>query len=108
MSADNGIYILKTSDKFKKVSKGLLENLFYDRIIAYRVAHIQAADNFDWFVLNELHNLGAWMKDVFGDSTVIYDNKEAFQHAQSLLGTIDYTEYGICTIDATSYNFPGY
>lgn len=108
MSADNGVYILKTSDRFKEISKGYLQNLFDKRITAYRVVHIQAADSFDWYVINELHNLGAWMGKAFGDSTVFYDKEEAFQHAQSLLASIDYTEYGICTIDATRYNFPGY
>ncbi len=108
MSADNGVYILETGDKFKEISKNHFENLFDKRIIAYRVAHIQAADSFDWYVENELHNLGEWMEKAFGDSIVFYTKEEAFQHAQSLLAAIDYTEYGICTIDAIRYNFPGY
>jgi hypothetical protein len=48
------------------------------------------------------------MERAFGDSPVFYTKEKAFQHAQELLAAIGYTEYGICTIDATRYNFPGY
>jgi|GEM_PF-5369941 len=107
MSADNGVYILKTTDKFKRINENSLENLFGKDITAYRVAHAQAVDNFDWYKENEIHNLGKWMYDVFGKSPVFYDEKEAREYAFKKHDEYDYTEYGVCDIDAGEYNFPG-
>lgn len=108
MSADNCIVILKTTDKFKKENKYTSTNTFGKGIIAYRVAHIQAMDNFDWYAENEIHNLGYWMQCEFGDSAPLYDPDEAYKIAHKLLNSIPYVEYGIVELDASKYNFPGY
>ncbi len=109
MSADNGIYILVTYDKFKRITKHSLRTLGGDkRILAYRVAHTQAVDNFDWYIENELHNLGEWMQNVFGKAPLFYSYSEAFKAAELLHKKVGYTEYGICTIAASEYNFPGF
>ena len=90
MSADNGIYILKTSKK--------------DRI-EYRVAHAVAIDN-NWYEENELHNLGWYLYKVFGNSEVFTSRDDAFQKAYELENKAGWTEYGICEIDMSKYNFP--
>lgn len=119
MSADNGIYILMTRDKFKQVidegrSKGVgypvvvHENQFDAPTLAYRVAHSCAIDNFNWYKENELHNLGWWMNEIWGNSNVLYSKAEAVKLAEEIESNLPYTEYGICFIDATEFNFPGY
>lgn len=113
MSSDNGIYILKTKDSHKiiityfsdeKVGESWL-NTFGENVLAYRVAHAQAIDNFYWYKENQLYMLGAYMKDVWGKSPVFYDLKSAMEYAKKLHDECDWTEYGICTIDATEYSF---
>lgn len=106
MSADNCVAILKTTDKFK-VEGNIHYNTFGEGITAYRVAHIQAMDNFDWYVANEIHNLGAWMQSEFGKSEIFYTKQEAYKKAGNMLDSIDYVEYGIVDINASEYNFPG-
>lgn len=44
MSADNGIYILVTTDMHKWVNEYTTHNMMPDGIKAYRVAHAQAID----------------------------------------------------------------
>ena len=111
MSADNCIAILKTTDKFQVMDVNYKKNMFGEGIIAYRVAHIQAHDNFDWYKENEVHNLGCWFALVFKHSTVFYDRVEAFNEAKTLQENVlvDYgiLEYGIVELDASEYNFPG-
>lgn len=108
MSADNGVYILKTLDWFKEESANTQVNCLPDGIIAYRVAHVQAADHFYYIEETELHNLGVWMKSGFKMSPVFYDEQEAMDYAINLHKNIGWTEYGINGIDASKYNFPGY
>lgn len=106
MSADNAIVILKTTDKFR-VYGNTLYNMFGEELPAYRVAHIQAVDNFDYYVENEIHNLGYWMYYTFGKETPVYVYDTALKIAHKLLDSADYVEYGIVEIDASKYNFPG-
>ena len=108
MSSDNCIAILVTTDKFKKVSEHCIENTFGKGITAYRVAHAQAIDSFDYLKYNELHNLGAWLQSTFPDNVVVYSKEEAHNLAVKYLDIVGYTEYGILEIDASEYNFPGY
>ena len=120
MSADNGIYILVTRDSMKLEQQ---ERIFEDNgepfvyesltsveggIDAYRVAHAQAIDNFDYYEETEPHNLGAYMKQVWGKSPVFYDADEAWAYAGEIYGEYEWTEYGIQLIDATRYSFYGY
>ena len=107
MSADNCIAILKTTDKFIKENEYTLVNTFGKGVTAYRVAHIQAVDNFDWYIENEIHNLGTWMLCGFGNVQPVYHQDEAFEIAHKLLDSIHYVEYGIVELDASKYNFPG-
>lgn len=107
MSADNCVAIFKTTDKFIKENQYTLTNTFGKGVTAYRVQHIQAHDNFYWYLENEIHNLGAWMQSAFGKVQPVYDPDEAFNIAHKLLDSISYVEYGIVELDASKYNFPG-
>lgn len=110
MSADNGVYILITKDKFKKTGDHIWANQMLkgnDGVVAYRVAHCQAADNFDFYQKNEPHNVGAWMSDVFKRSEVCYNESEAMDQAHELAKKYDYLEYGIVTMDVRPMNFYG-
>lgn len=107
MSADNCIAILKTTDNFKVENEYALTNTFGKGIIAYRVAHIQAVDDFEYCVENELHNLGYWMYANFHWKEVVYSYEEAVSLADKYYKIVGYTEYGIVNIDASKYNFPG-
>ncbi len=107
MSADNCIAILKTTDKFKIKTKYLKKNMFGTGVTAYRVAHIQGHRDYGWYIENQIHNLGCWLSDLFGESEVHYKEKQAHQEAQIISEVVGYTEYGILKIDASDYNFPG-
>lgn len=106
MSADNAVAILITRDKFRKSGEHSWTNTWDEGAIAYRVAHIQSADNFQWLINHEIHNLGAWMQDCFSLDEVFYDEREAFARARELIAEIGFVEYGIITLDGTAYNFP--
>ena len=108
MSSDNCIAILKTTDKFEIVGPGHLKNTFGEGIIAYRVAHIQGHDNYDWYKDKEIHNLGFWFNMLFKKSEVFYSESKAFEKAIELSKDVDYTEYGVLELDALEYNFPGH
>jgi hypothetical protein len=107
MSADNGVYILETKDKFKRIGENSWKNMFGKDIVAYRVAHAVSIDNFEWYKENELHNLGLWMNEMFGESPIFYNKEEARKYAFKKHDDLGYTEYGVCDIDASEYNFPG-
>lgn len=105
MSADNGIYILVTK-RTRTQNNGVIINDGKEHKV-YRIAHVQAIDNFDWYKANQLHNLGAYMKDVWGASIVYHDEDAAVIAANKLQKEVGYTEYGINTIDATDMVFYG-
>ena len=117
MSADNGIYILKTTDKFERVKRGttLLRNRTIgggEGIEAWRVAHTQAIENFKYFEEKEPHNLGHYMFEVWGNSPIFYSRDEAWRCAEELYDEImedeGFVEYSTAEINAGEYNFPGF
>jgi hypothetical protein len=96
MSADNGIYILKTIRNYKKENGGLVRTKPY---AVYRVAITNAIDNFDWYEINQPHNLGAYMMDIWGCSPVYENEQEAANYASKLEKQTSTLEYGICRIE---------
>lgn len=83
MSADNGVYILLTKGP------------------EFRVALTQAVDN----VFGEWDNENsAWMGDptfildTFGDSHAFDNIEEAYDVAEVLERSVEFTEYGVCLI----------
>lgn len=105
MSADNWIYILHTKDNYKQVSEWIYENIFDNKIDAYRVAHAQAIENFNYILENEPYNIWAYMVDVWGDSNVYYNIEDALVEANRIEKYHEWTEYGISTIDAINMSF---
>lgn len=118
MSADNGVYILKTSDNFKLVkcplSDGSIifvhENKKNNPITAYRVTIASAIENFDWYKTNQIYMLGHYMSEVWGKSPVFYKASEAYEYAKQI--EQEYkdrnfygTEYGINVVHATEFSF---
>ena len=103
MSADNGIYILKTIRTRKLDGFAWVKTEPYP---VYRVAHVGAIDNFDWYKENQSYNLGAYMKDIWGNSPVYENKAEALGYASQMEKDIRILEYGISTIE-TDYVFYG-
>jgi hypothetical protein len=89
MSADNGVYILKTINP-----KGGYE---------FRVEHLQAVDNVGWDdnlrrmtddPIVQIHNA----HEMWGHSHVWGTREDAFRIAEKILEDLDVCEYGIQTI----------
>ena len=104
MSSDNGVYILRTVRDRKEEPKGCWVQS--DRYYVWRVTHAQAIDNFEWYMRNDPHNLGAYMKDVWGKSPVFMNEQEALVYAHNLAKDIEPLEYGVSNID-TDLKFYG-
>jgi len=102
MSADNGIYILKTKRTALENPKDCWTNGKLNYV--YRVAYTRAIDNLDYYKEKQPYNLGAYMRDVWGESQVYTTEKEAMLHANTLDRIL---EYGICKIDMSEYVFYG-
>ncbi len=93
MSADNGIYILKTPAPPVKngnyyTNQGKKE---------YRVAHCQAIDNIEYSDL--------YLPCYFGDSPVFDNYEDALELAVQIEKDLEICEYGICDIEKDCY-FP--
>lgn len=108
MSADNGIYILKTTANHRRSNENGCEmwTKTDSPISVWRVAHVQGIDNLGWYLENEIYNLGFYLHSEFGDSPIFYSENEADSHADKLQADIGYTEYGIGHIDLSNYRFP--
>ncbi len=95
MSADNGVYILKTKGNPRRLNSNIHE---------YRVAHLQAIDNIDWD-----DKLGKPSRDhdvqivnareMWKGCKVFTDAKEALDEALKIDRECVYVEYGICEIE---------
>jgi hypothetical protein len=88
MSADNGVYILKTPARFIKSGEGWYTN---QKGFEYRVAHCQAIDNLEYSDL--------YLPMLFGDSPVFNSYEEAMELAKNILNDLPVCEYGICDIE---------
>ena len=100
MSADNGIYILATTDVIK-----VGEEEKPMKIVAYRVAHGQAVEcNLTYAKETEPYNIGWWLGHYFNKSEVYYDRNEAWNAAKQLHDEYEWTEYGIVELDYIEYD----
>lgn len=88
MSADNGIYILRTKDQ-------------------YRVAHLQAIDNILWSAMEGVRQGGAWEEDgyvptrvveLWGDCSFTRDADQALDLAHMWEDRLGGCEYGVRVI----------
>jgi hypothetical protein len=96
MSADNGVYVLKTIRTRRFDGAGWVKA---DPYPVYRVAEAGAIDNFNYYKEKEPHNLGAYMLDVWGNSPVFEDKGEALSYAHSIEERLYLCEYGVSVID---------
>ena len=105
MSADNGIYVLMTKDKFYR--EGIyLHNMMPHGITTYRVAYVAGVDNLEWLEHNEPYNVGYFLHTVWGDSKPLYNRVEVEKEIERLERLHTDTEYGVNWIDREQYNFP--
>lgn len=102
MSADNTIIVLSTVTEWERQNHVIYRVPKYR---VYRVAHIQAWDNFEWYQENQPYNLGYYLWSCFKDSTVYKDRQSACNKSEQLYNEIGYVEYGIQHVD-TEYVFP--
>lgn len=108
MSANNGIYVLVTEDK-AILREGDTHYQYLPKdttVTAYRVAHISAIENFDYFEKHQPYNIGFYMNECWGKSTVYYDKDEAMKAAQFYHDLLNVCEYGINVIERPQYRFP--
>lgn len=98
MSSDNGVYILSTIRTNKQEGIAWVKCKPYT---VYRVAHVQAIDNFEWYKENDPHNLGAYIVDTWGTSKVYTDKELAFECATKIAEIVPSLEYGIVFIETT-------
>lgn len=103
MSADNGIYILRSKAEYS--IHEIMRTTAPEHYV-YRVAHNQAMDNYEWYLSNQVHNLGWYLWGVFKDSYKHLSYDSALLQATALERGHGYTEYGICLIEFDKV-FPG-
>jgi hypothetical protein len=104
MSADNGIYILKTLSTTLKDREG--GSRYTDPHPVYRVVEACAMDNFYFYQREQPYNVGAYLNDVWGDSPIFLSESEAWAYAENLSEDYFFLEYGISLIE-TDYIFYG-
>lgn len=104
MSADNGVYILKTIRTRKQTPNGWGEKT--EPYSVYRVTIACAIENFDYYEKKQPYNIGAYMMSIWGDSPLFEDKDEALKYAHQLEKSVPYCEYGVSFID-TEYVFYG-
>lgn len=104
MSADNGIYILKTLSTTLGDKEGWYSHT--DPYPVYRVAEAGAMDNFYFYQREQPYNVGAYLKEVWGDSPIFLSESEAWTYAGDLSRGCSILEYGISLIE-TDYIFYG-
>jgi hypothetical protein len=71
----------------------------------YRVAHVLAWDNFDYYKRNSPMLVGSYLDQIFGDSEVYYTLGEALEEAHALVEKIGYVEYGVIVVDFSEFSF---
>lgn len=87
MSADNGVYILRTKGP------------------EFRVVHAQAIDNIDYDPPQDLSFNPDVVLDYFGQSKVYKSEAEALLAARQIQKGLPICEYGICTLDYSNYSW---
>jgi hypothetical protein len=70
----------------------------------YRVAEASAMDNFYFYQREQPYNVGAYLKEVWGDSPIFLSESEAWAYAENLSEDYFFLEYGISLIE-TDYIF---
>ena len=90
MSADNGIYILRTTNK--------------DQPHEYRVAHLQAVENYQWDDEKKDYTSDPDVQiknasEMWAGCQVLFNRTAALEWADKTMREVGYTEYGIQFIE---------
>ena len=109
MSADNALVVLVTTDEIMFI--GDMKIPQPEGRTVYRVAEVQASENFEWFHENEPERLPEYMKNIWGRSPVFYDKELAWKYVRAketeIFENEGILEYGSFQIDAEDLCFPG-
>lgn len=101
MSADNGIYVLKT------LAQGVSGEP--SARFEYRVAHASAIDNLYYDVETGEHRanfIPEMAYEYFGNAPIFLDEGEAFKHAFEEAEDYDVLEYGVSMLNHENQPFP--
>ena len=79
MSADNIIIILGTKRDFIEDGNSRINHQPVHTV--YRVAEVTAWDNYHYYLSKQPYNVGAYLKECFGNSRVFLTLEEAFSEA---------------------------
>lgn len=96
MSADNGIYILRTNRDRKDTedeNKNIIGLGFYE----YRVAYASAIDNI-FYYKDGSQEYFAKLVSYFGECKIFYNENEAWLYAKEVYKQEDVLEYGVSQI----------
>jgi len=107
MSADNGVYILKTFTN--KIRENNSVRFVKDKYPVYRIVHTTGIDNFDFYENHQPENIGAYLFNIWGKSEVYTDENKALSQAHLMALEIEKhgpLEYGVHLIK-TDYTFYG-
>jgi hypothetical protein len=111
MSADNGVYILKTTSEWQIDPVSGHKWSDHSTRLVCRVAELAGVDNLNWYENNQHYNMGAYLLQNWGKSHVYYTEAEAFEAAKVILAQtikgFGICEYGIQLIDMAQYRFFG-
>ena len=108
MSADNLIAILITRDTHHSDGNGWSRPFDGGARDVFRVVHTSNPESFEYFLHNEIHNLGYWMNEVFARAQVVLDENTAWDLARKMADTQPILEHGIQVWDARPMNFPNH
>jgi len=103
MSADNSIIVLTTTRRWIRVDESARQ--YGKSTPVYRVSHVQAWDDFEYYKENAPFLVGSYLDFVFKDSPVFEDFSEAVKYAQQLEEKIGYVEYGIILVNFQEFSF---
>ena len=105
MSADNTIIVFSHLRRSVKEENEIGKSRFpsYTNVApyrVYRVAHVQAWDNFEYYKEHAIYNLGYYLLEIFPSTSPEYESKEsAMIAAVKLMNEVGYVEYGIQIVD---------
>jgi hypothetical protein len=106
MSADNGVYVLRTFSNY--VREGKAVRFVKEKFPEWRVAYASAIENFDFYENHQPENIGAYLVQVWKDSEVYESEAAAMLAANEIANAIkaagEYLEYGVNLIN-TDYTF---
>jgi len=101
VSADNTIVILQTWSNVEWLDGYACKCVEPYKV--WRVAHVQAWDNFEWFKENQPYNVGAFLDNIFGKCKKHKTLDAALVEANNLYEEIGYVEYGIQVVNTDYY-----